>query len=220
MARFNFDRLFYGFTRQRYGRRLGDPRDMMILSNMPKAYIRSFVDDGMVYHSSTIKWAMENQGACSWSEETKNYESLTPDEQGFIKFKKSYGANAGYTIALQRSSQRAIGAIALLARVGVSQDEVDEIWRKDGQVIELICNSMHLKLLTLPYASGRNLSDRQREVLEWAAEGKTTQDTASIMGITAATVEKHMRIARDKMGVETTTQAVFKAAIQNQIFTN
>ncbi|MFO7771946.1 MAG: LuxR family transcriptional regulator, partial [Roseovarius gahaiensis] len=32
------------------------------------------------------------------------------------------------------------------------------------------------------------------------------------------TVEKHLRLARQALGVETTAQAVLKAALQNQMF--
>jgi len=36
--------------------------------------------------------------------------------------------------------------------------------------------------------------------------------------LTQATVEKHLRLARKVLGVETTAQAVIRAAFQNQIF--
>ena len=48
--------------------------------------------------------------------------------------------------------------------------------------------------------------------------GKTTQDISVIMELTPATVEKHLRKAREALAVETTAQAVVKAAFQNQIF--
>jgi LuxR family transcriptional regulator len=38
------------------------------------------------------------------------------------------------------------------------------------------------------------------------------------MGLTPATIEKHLRLARDALEVETTAQAVLKASMQNQIF--
>ena len=62
------------------------------------------------------------------------------------------------------------------------------------------------------------LTNRQREVLEWVGDGKTTQDIATIMDLTPATVEKHLRLARESLDVETTAQAVLKASFQNQIF--
>ncbi len=44
------------------------------------------------------------------------------------------------------------------------------------------------------------------------------QDTALLMGLTSATVEKHLRLAREALAVETTAQAVLKAAFANQMF--
>ena len=64
----------------------------------------------------------------------------------------------------------------------------------------------------------RTLTRRQREALQWVGDGKTTQDIAQIMGLTQATIEKHLRLARDALNVETTAQAVLKAAFQNQMF--
>ena len=40
-----------------------------------------------------------------------------------------------------------------------------------------------------------------------------------LMGLTPATVEKHLRLAREALDVETTAQAVLKAAFYNQMFT-
>jgi DNA-binding CsgD family transcriptional regulator len=38
------------------------------------------------------------------------------------------------------------------------------------------------------------------------------------MGLTPATVEKHLRLARASLSVETSAQAVLKAALQNQMY--
>ena len=80
-------------------------------------------------------------------------------------------------------------------------------------------NVAHLKIITLPYnAPNRALTKRQREALEWVGDGKTTQDIAVLMGLTVATVEKHLRLARESLAVETTAQAVLKASLHNQMF--
>ena len=39
-----------------------------------------------------------------------------------------------------------------------------------------------------------------------------------LMGLTAATVEKHLRNAREALDVGTTAQALMKASLSNQIF--
>ena len=100
-----------------------------------------------------------------------------------------------------------------------TQDDVDAIWEEHGDDIHLMNNIAHLKILTLPYSTPtRSLTKRQREALEWVGDGKTTQDIALLMGLTSATVEKHLRLAREALAVETTAQAVMKAAFQNQMF--
>jgi LuxR family transcriptional regulator len=100
----------------------------------------------------------------------------------------------------------------------MSQDAVEQVWAEHGDEIIVMNNVMHLKLLTLPYSGDRTLTKRQREVLQWVGDGKTTQDIAALLKLTPATVEKHLRLARETLCVETTAQAVLKAAFYNQMF--
>ncbi len=45
----------------------------------------------------------------------------------------------------------------------------------------------------------RRVSRRERETLQWAAEGKTDVEIGMVMGITAAGVDYHLRSARAKL---------------------
>jgi DNA-binding CsgD family transcriptional regulator len=51
------------------------------------------------------------------------------------------------------------------------------------------------------------LTRREAEVLAWTAQGKTDGETATILGVSLRTVQKHMERVRDKLGVETRTAA-------------
>ena len=126
---------------------------------------------------------------------------------------------AGYTISFQDSKVRNRAALGLCARLGMTQNDVDAMWMEKGHEIQVMCQATHLIFTTLPYTPpGRALTARQREVLEWVGDGKTAGEIATIMGVSAATVEKHLRLAREALDVETTAQAVLKAAFQNQLF--
>jgi DNA-binding CsgD family transcriptional regulator len=57
------------------------------------------------------------------------------------------------------------------------------------------------------------LSLREREVLYWAASGKTFEETGMILGISRKTVEAHMYKAMRKLDVYNTPQAVTKAIL-------
>ena len=53
----------------------------------------------------------------------------------------------------------------------------------------------------------RLLTLREREVLEWLARGKSNSEIAQILGITTATVGKHLEHIYPKLGVENRTAA-------------
>jgi LuxR family transcriptional regulator len=221
MARYGFDRLLYGFTRYRSGTSLGDPEDFVILANHNPDYMETFIGEGHYLHAPMVRWALENEGAASWSiiADMLNAQVLSPSEQRVLAFNQKMGVTAGYTVSFKSISIRSKGAIALTAREDMSQSEVDAIWKDHGDDILLMNNVAHLKILTLPYENpGRSLTRRQREALEWVGDGKTMQDIAVLMGLTSATVEKHLRLAREALSVETTAQAVLKAAFANQMF--
>jgi LuxR family transcriptional regulator len=219
MAGYGFDRLIYGFTRYRSSESLGNPEDLLILTNHDRRYMDRYLGENLYVEAPMVRWAAENTGACSWSWIRENYEHLTPGERKVADFNQQCGVTAGYTISFPGLSMRQKGAIAVTARQGFSQAEVDALWRIEGRIIEQMATVAHLKIITLPYTGSRRpLTDRQREVLEWVGDGKTTQDIATIMGLTVATVEKHLRLARDVLDVDTTAQAVVKASFQNQIF--
>jgi DNA-binding CsgD family transcriptional regulator len=83
-----------------------------------------------------------------------------------------------------------------------------------AKIIQIINHVAHLCILQLPAAGQRRLlTARQSEVLELVADGKTMQDIAILLERNVATVEKHLRGARDALGVETTAQAVRKASV-------
>jgi len=144
MAEYGFDRVIYGLTRYKSGTSLGDPQDWVILTNHAPDYMQTFIDEGHYFHAPMLRWALENNGACSWRwmEEMARTENLTSGEQRVLKFNLDQNIRAGYTVSF-------------------------------------------------------------RSVL---------------LELTPATVEKHLRLARDALDVDTTAQAVLKAAFYNQMF--
>jgi LuxR family transcriptional regulator len=222
MAQYGFDRLLYGYTSFRVDYNLGDPEDFMVLSNLDRAYLDRFFAERLFSHGPMIRWALDHEGALSWEHIARVMmkRPLSREEQDVLEFNQSHNVTAGYTVSFKSVSMRAKGAISLIGPAGVPQSELDAIWAEHGAALTLMNNVLHLKLINLPYAyPKRALTKRQREVLEWVSDGKTIQDISTLMGRTTATVEKHLRLARESLGVETTAQAVLKASFLNQIFT-
>jgi DNA-binding CsgD family transcriptional regulator len=59
-------------------------------------------------------------------------------------------------------------------------------------------------------AVGGALTRREREVLQWAAAGKTNAEIGAILDMSPRTVEKHFEHVFEKLGVETRMAAVMR----------
>jgi DNA-binding CsgD family transcriptional regulator len=55
------------------------------------------------------------------------------------------------------------------------------------------------------------LTEREAEILNWVARGKTNQEIASLLFVSPHTVRKHLENAYDKLEVHTRTAAVARA---------
>lgn len=60
-------------------------------------------------------------------------------------------------------------------------------------------------------AVGGTLSDRERDVIAWAARGKTMAETAEILNISTETVQSHLKNCVRKLDAANKTHAVAKA---------
>lgn len=216
-----FSRVNYGFTRYRSGRSIGNPDDAVFLTTTDPAYATLYFRGGFYARTAPYRWTTENTGSCTWRwvEEAFHAGTLPPDEAAALQMNILMDIRAGITISFPEASPRSKGALGLIADPGLDHDAVDRIWAAEGRSLSAVAHMLHLKVAQLPVpAQRRALTRRQREALEWVAEGKTSQDIATIMGLSSQTVEKHLRLAREALDVETTAQAVAKSTLLNLIF--
>lgn len=222
MGAFGFDRLLYGYSRLASSAAFGERQDALILSNHDPDYLDRYLAEDLLRADPVIQWAEASDGALSWREIAghdiagMNGSPASPIQS----LNREFGITAGYTISFRNLSHRGIGAISLTGASGQSQDDLDAIWDAHGPEIILMNRVMHLTVTKLPARDSNRLTKRQREVLEWVAQGKTIPEICLLIDRKQATVEKHLRLAREAMNAQTTAQAVLKASVQNQIFTH
>ena len=99
MAAFGFDRLIYGYTRYNTQHSLGDPQDWVVLTNHDPAYMAVFLDDGLLFQAPMVRWALENNGACSWRwlQDMQLTKNLSANERRVVEFNRTMDVTAGYT---------------------------------------------------------------------------------------------------------------------------
>ena len=222
MAAHGFDRLLYAYTRFPSASGFGDPEDALIVASMPEGFMRRYIGEGLFRDCPTAQWLARNEGLLNWGEINDRFirGDLTAAQTRAIENQNEFGIIHGFSIGFTAPAPRALATMGLCAQGDLDQADADAIWRRDGRELMVLSCATHLRMISLPQdVYGHQLTARQREVLQWVGEGKSVQDTATILGVTPATVEKHLRLARDALGVQSTAQAVLKAAFRNQLYT-
>jgi LuxR family transcriptional regulator len=216
-----FAHAMYGYSPDSWGPKLGAPEDYLVLSTFSAEVSAEMVTEGHFLQSLTFHWALQNVGVASWSKSMADC-GVGPDfvvNPVSLEFFARHGFVSGCSIGFPNERTRGNAVMALIAPPTAEQSEVDDWLESHHEIIFVAATVAHSRLSTLPYcAPRRSLTARQREVLEWVAEGKTSADIATIMGISPPTVDKHLRLARETLGVDTTAHALIKAAFLNQVF--
>lgn len=151
---------------------------------------------------------------------------VPPDTPGAARFSGEvrllvdrFGGAVARVLSLREPSLRTSCTIVMNSAPDATEADVRKLWSRHGRDITALSWILHIRLATLAArALPGELTMRQREVLEWASEGKTVAEIATILGLTNPTVEKHLRLARETLDAATTAQAILKAYIRNQIF--
>ncbi len=220
-AGLGFSHVNYGFTRFRSTKSMGDPDDALFLTTADAAYAQRYFLNGFYAKTPAYRWAQTHDGACTWTwvREAMLAGQLSAEEAQTVRLNVAAGITAGITISFPASSSRSKGAMGLIADGGLDHVAVDRIFAEQGPNLLVVAHMMHLKIIQFPMTGRKcSLTSRQREALEWVADGKTSQDIALLMEVSAAMVEKHLRLARVALDVGTTAQAVAKASLMNLIF--
>jgi len=211
----------YGLTRSRHGMSLGDLQDILFLSTLGEKDFTDYIETGLYRRSPHYRWMAENDGAVSWGWFVQEAKAgrLLPDEHAFLAEMEQAGQPAGYLLSFASDTTRLKGGLGMMGQRDWSQAYMDALWGQHGEAIEAMCIAAHLNITRMPLPSKRNpLRPRQREMLEWIADGKSMQDIAVLTELSVTTIEKHLRGARDALDVETTAQAIARAGLLGHLY--
>jgi LuxR family transcriptional regulator len=165
------------------------------------------------------QWVSENDGDISSDAMIAQIQPAQDVPMRQLQLIRETGIEAAQIISLRDKVLRSAGVVVVNPFPGASYDDLAMRWQEHGSDIRTLCWVTHMRIATMPATNLHPvLTPRQREVLEWRSAGKTVAEIATILGVTPATVEKHMRLAREALGVQTTPQAILKAHLGHELF--
>lgn len=92
--------------------------------------------------------------------------------------------------------------------LGKGLSKVYAMYKPDGEALLVLPNPGKEKAEAAAERLAAILTRRQREIMEWIAEGKTSAEVAIILDISPRTVEKHLEAVFQRLGVENRIAAV------------
>lgn len=217
MKDYGFDRLTYAITHL-FDSGLADPSSWVVLHTHDEGYARRLFGGGGMLHGTRIaEWAFTESGALPWSRSDELPSGDPTAEFRLRELDRAYRVCSGVTISFPPLPRRTKGVLWLTAKPSLDQQRIDRMWYERAAEIEAQLHVFHLRFLSLPFGPYK-LTARQRQVLELVACGHTTHHMAEELDLTPATIDKHLKLARETLEVATTAQAVLKASLFNQIF--
>lgn len=182
-------------------------------SNYPPAWQARYNECQYLRVDPTVAHAIVSDESVVWSDEVF---AACPDlrrEAG------AHGLVHGW--AQPRRDARGMVSLLTLARREPPLEPAELAHKADRlQWLSHLCHEGMLKAWGQVLAASveGELTAREREVLRWSCEGKTSSEVAQILGVTEATVNFHTRAACAKLGATNRTAAAVRAALMGLLW--
>ena len=185
---------------------------VVLLRRWPPGWFELYSKSDFVRSDPVIKLCRATTSPFEWSEAPFD-EEREPQAGKIMNLARDFGMPRGFSLPVH-------GVNGYEACFSVSGPNPD-LSSRTKPALHLIAMYGFERARQLMQPSRRldmaQLTAREREVLTWAAVGKTGAETAEIMAITQRTVTSHIINATCKLGAANKTQAVVRAMQANLI---
>ncbi|AWN54544.1 autoinducer binding domain-containing protein [Methylobacterium sp. 17Sr1-1] len=172
-----------------------------LLDAMPADWKTRYLSRGYLFRDATVRHLGGANAPFAWSEIAEQYRE-DPAALQVMHEAGEHGLRHGVTVPLLTLDGQLAGFSFSGARVEVSPEDLG--------TLQLVATYAFAQLVLLRSEAGAEirLSPREREVLQWVAEGKTSWEIGEILAISSKGVEHHLRTTRTKLGTLNSAQSV------------
>lgn len=201
--RLDFDHVAFGFQAP-YP--ITNP-NVTLLNNYPTAWQQRYAQAGYLFTDPTVAHGRQNQTPILWNDHAfAANRALWADAQ-----------DHGITTGWAQSSLERSGAGSLLTLCRCTEPLTASELRAKETSMRWLVQVAHVSLSRAILAQGNPnytaLTTREREVLQWSADGKSAQDIADILNVSKSAVDFHLKNVVHKLQTPNKTAAVARAAL-------
>jgi LuxR family quorum sensing-dependent transcriptional regulator len=206
VGRFGFERLIVTGLLPIEGERFDD---LVLASGWPAEFLQLYCQHDYIRFDPIARLVQQSANPFAW-EGTSYFRSEDAGVAAVMKHAADFGIARGFTIPIH-------GPAGYVACVSMSGIDVD-LPAKLRPGVHLMAQYAFNRIWSLvaPLRKTPCLTQREREVLTWAAKGKSAWEIGEILDIAKRTVDEHVQQTFRKLGAVNRTQAV-AIALRNHL---
>lgn len=177
----------------------------VLLDAWPEEWSQRYFSRGYLYRDPAIQLVKSSVRPFRWCE-IPSLGSVSSASQTIMDEAAEFGLCEGLTFSFSTLERCTVGFSLAGRRL-----DLDPVEERSLQLVTAFAFGCALGLRQPQEGSAVVLSRRQTDVIQWAADGLTVDETADRLGISFHTTDTYLRIARRKLGVTSSIHAVAEA---------
>ena len=190
-------------------------KSFILANKWPEDWWHHYLENNFAQDDPVVQECMRSDTPLEWDENTPDYQEPGVNLERAHKIRQdadAFGLRRGFVIPIHRAH----GFCGAVSYIGKHL----EIPQEDKPLLHLVSIYAfeHLfKLSGLEHSKITFLTEREKEVTQWAARGMTSDQISDLVGITPRTVIMHLQNAAKKLGASNRTHLVARALQLAQI---
>ncbi len=185
--------------------------EVMLASKLPPEWLKLYIEQDYAHVDPTIRWCKQTIHPFEWKDAPYDPER-EPRAAELVQRATEFGLSRGFWVPIPGPKGTEGGVW-----MGGARPELTAASKRVIHFIGLYTFDRLRRTKASAPRAGPSLTGREREVLSWAARGKSAWEIGEILSIAKRTVDEHAQSAFRKLNAVNRTQAVALALLDHLI---
>lgn len=196
----------------------GDPLSArnaaLVFQNYPAQWVRRYSESGHYRIDPVFRHAEERLAPFFWSDADFRG-SLTPAQQRILLEAEAHGITNGYTVPIHPPGMQTASCSVVPDLPVIDRSAYQAVFSMACYMFDAMLRAA--ARIECSGARSMQLSERERQCLQLAAQGKDDWSIGSLLRISERTAHNHIERAKRRLGVCTRVQVIVHALSEGQI---